>query len=305
MNELSIGSTIKWGLILSLILNIILGSVVLSGNSTTSVSPDDIKSTLLSIEYDKVWGKENFELLNKVNLLNVNSQKEWMKQYVESNKAALESGSTTITPPSTETSTTESKSANGTLTQEEIKNILDWAVQEGNKDSDVVLVEYSDLECPFCIKSTNVDKIHSQLESLFAWELSIVFKNNRGVNHSWTEEKALAVLCAKKTDWDKAYTALYKAIYANSDTSTPVPLDKLDSLAQLAGIKDVSSWRSCIDKKETLDEFTAETNEAQKLGLGGTPWTLIFNRRSGLYTTIEGAYEIDAFKKAVASVQSK
>jgi len=45
----------------------------------------------------------------------------------------------------------------------------------------------------------------------------------------------------------------------------------LDSLAQLAGIKDVSSWRSCIDKKETLDEFTAETNEAQKLGLGGTP----------------------------------
>lgn len=61
---------------------------------------------------------------------------------------------------------------------------------------------------------------------------------------------------------------------------------KLGDVAKAAGV-DVTKWQSCVDTKETLPRFSAQTAEAQKFGLGGTPGTLILNTKTGKYATIE------------------
>ena len=69
---------------------------------------------------------------------------------------------------------------------------------------------------------------------------------------------------------------------------------KLPEIAKLAGV-DVAKWQSCVDTKELGSRFAAQTAEAQKFGLGGTPGTLILNTKTGKYATIEGAYPYTAF----------
>ena len=69
---------------------------------------------------------------------------------------------------------------------------------------------------------------------------------------------------------------------------------KLPEIAKLAGV-DITKWQSCVDTKETMTRFGAQTAEAQKFGLGGTPGTLILNTKTGKYATIEGAYPYTAF----------
>lgn len=49
----------------------------------------------------------------------------------------------------------------------------------------------------------------------------------------------------------------------------------------------MTKWQSCFDNKETLTQFTAETQEARKYDLGGTPGTLILNVKTGKYATVE------------------
>ncbi len=63
----------------------------------------------------------------------------------------------------------------------------------------------------------------------------------------------------------------------------------------------LQKWQSCYDKKETLAQFSTETQEAQKYGLGGTPGTMIINVKTGKYATVEGAYP---YEKFVANIEA-
>ena len=49
--------------------------------------------------------------------------------------------------------------------------------------------------------------------------------------------------------------------------------------------------------------FAAETLEAQKYGMSGTPGTLLINVKTGKYSTVEGAYPFSAFVEKIASIQ--
>ena len=57
----------------------------------------------------------------------------------------------------------------------------------------------------------------------------------------------------------------------------------------------MAKWQSCLDSKELLPRFNAQTSEAQKYSLGGTPGTLILNVKTGKYATVEGAYPYATF----------
>ena len=129
-------------------------------------------------------------------------------------------------------------------------------------------------------------------------------KNNRGANHPGTEAKALGALCAKKLGGANAYTKFYTAVFDGSDTAGNVyPVANLPTLAQSLGLN-VTAWQSCVDNKDTLAEFTAETAEAQSLGLAGTPGTLLVNRQTGQYVTVEGAYPYDTFTGAINALRA-
>ena len=85
--------------------------------------------------------------------------------------------------------------------------------------------------------------------------------------------------------------------------SAVFPVASLPDAAKKAGV-DMTKWQTSFDKKETAAEFAAETLEANGLGLGGTPGTLILNVKTGKYATVEGAYPMTSFVEKINSVMN-
>lgn len=88
-------------------------------------------------------------------------------------------------------------------------------------------IEYSDMECPFCIKQYHDTKLQPSLSAQYGDKVAFAFKNNRGVNHPGTEAKALGALCAKQVGGDKAYIAFYHAVMDGTTQGNPYPVAKL------------------------------------------------------------------------------
>jgi protein-disulfide isomerase len=151
------------------------------------------------------------------------------------------------------------------------------------------------MECPFCMRQYHETKLFPTLLSQYSGSVSTAFKNNRGVNHKWTEAKALAALCAGTLGGDDMYNKYYKAIMDGSTNEWGV-LDviKLPDIAKSLGL-DMVKWQSCVDTKATLARFGAQTSEAQKFNLNGTPGTLLLNVKTGKYDTVEWAYPYATF----------
>lgn len=267
-----------------------------------------VREEILNHEYSKIGGKEAYEIkteLEKVinthpdNPNNLEAQKSMLSQLKDGGTvdSTTGDGTTTLTDSS-------NKKAVSTITEDMAKEIMKDAVVEGNKDADIVMVEYSDLECPYCLIQHNENKIKSRLLEEYKDNIAVIFKNNRGVDHSGTEAKALALICAQTVGDDEKYKAFYNKIfeYSEKNTGKYFPVSDLPELAKEIGL-DEEKYNKCIKAPETLSRFEKETAEAQSFSLGGTPGTLIFNKKTGEYKTIAGAYPYTEFKKAVDSLK--
>lgn len=265
-----------------------------------------VRDALLEHEYAKVGGKVNYDTITGLQLAllkypqyegNIDAQKKMLAQIAGS-------GSVDATGSAATTTNTATTPTTQTLSAEQMGTILSGAVMEGNKDADIVAVEYSDLECPFCIRQHNENKIMEQIHKEYGDKVVTIFKNHRGVNHAGTEAKALGLLCVNKVAGADAYNKFYKKIFEGSTTGSVYPVDKIADIVKELGI-DVKAWQSCVDNKDMVAQFAKETNEGIGFGLTGTPGTLIFNRKTGAYTTVEGAYPYAQFKSAIDTVLTK
>jgi len=65
------------------------------------------------------------------------------------------------------------------MRNEELKKITDDANIEGNKTASILVIEYSDMECPFCMKQYHDTKLFPSLLSQYGDKVALTFKNNR------------------------------------------------------------------------------------------------------------------------------
>ena len=286
------------GLIILLLLLSILTNIGTSYYLTTSSRNAEaiagaVMTKYLSNEYQKAGSKENYELLAKAQRLQMEDQIPQIKQFIASKEGVKPSTATTAT--GSETPTTVAK----TLTQDEIAAIKKTAYIEGNKDAIITLVEYSDLECPFCIrqyKDGTIQKVHEK----FGDKVNSTFKSFRGVPHENSEAEANALLCAGDLGGTDKYVAYYNAIFTRSNGGNGTGFSK-DALLPLAKeLKlDGKKFQACVDSKKNIARFDAETAEGAKLGVQGTPGTVVINNQTGEYELIAGAYPVSEFERVI------
>lgn len=266
-----------------------------------------IREALLQHEYSKVGGKENYELtieLQKAILQNPNSGQDiaTLRKMLDALKGQTNAAAQTAeSNQEAQTAPTQAVNVN-TLADEKKADVLSGAVIEGNKDADIVVVEYMDMECPYCIMQFNDNQITKRLKEEYGDKVATVMKNHRGVDHPGTEYKALGLLCANKLGGTEAYSKFYSAILAGSTARGSVyDVAKVPELVKEIGL-DVSAWEDCVKNKEFIAQFAKETAEGKSFGLSGTPGTLIFNQKTGKYATVVGAYPYEQFKATVDSL---
>ncbi len=153
--------------------------------------------------------------------------------------------------------------------------------RRGNPDAPVVLVEWADFQCPYCVRVTAlVDRLLEQRD-----DVQVVFKHFPLSFHPAALPAALAVEAAGKQGrfWEMhdALFAMGKAIGEGIDGDAPLPDSgpvPFESVAADLGL-DVERFRRDVRSEELRGLIEQDRKEAMSIGVKGTPSFFIDGRR--------------------------
>ena len=244
----------------------------------------------------KVGGADNYALLQT--LYNSNGFKSAQQQQIQGAVSQMAGG--TQQQAGTDTTAAGGDSfPSGKLTQDQLAKIKKDAYVKGDKDAQVTIVEYSDPECPFCIRHHN-DKTIDTVMNAFPDKVNHIMKVVQGVNHPGTHYKSLAILCAGNMDGVDGYYGMFDQILGNSTPQAPTATGDIAAYAKTLGLN-ATKLATCIDTKKTEAIYSANWQEAISFQSTGTPGNLIINNETGEWKLIAGAYPADSFNQVISA----
>ncbi len=246
-----------------------------------------------NVEAMKVGGHENYEKLKQ--LYSSDGFKAAQAQQIDSALSQMAGQPAGDTQANTQQQ--QEQFPSGKITADQLVKMKEGAYVHGEKDAKFTIVEYSDPECPFCIRHYK-DKTIENVMSKYDGDVNHIVKAVQGVNHPGTEYKSLALLCAGKLGGDKAYYAMYDKMVGGSTPEAPVANSQVATFAKEAGLN-AKNFASCLDTKELLSAYSANRQEALSFKSGGTPGNLIINNEDGSYKLVSGAYPVDTFTQII------
>ena len=187
----------------------------------------------------------------------------------------------------------------------------------GNPNAPILMIEYSDYDCPFC------KKYHAVLTQIM---------NEYGVGgkvawvyrqfpihelHPNAPKISEAALCVGSLAGNDAFWKFTDLVFEERAIDEQTNMVKLPDYAEQVGVKK-SDFSSCYDSNKMADAVKASTKEAFDIGARGTPYTVLVvgNQQAVInggqsYDTVKGIIKnlIDQLdgttQKAAASSSSK
>ena len=159
--------------------------------------------------------------------------------------------------------------------------------------ADVVIIEYSDSDCPFCQKfHVTMQDVLKNYGDKVAW----VYRYFPLNIHPNAQSEALALECVGQLGGNESFWKYLDQII-NTTTAPDKNNALLTSTAVSLGI-DAKLFGSCMANSSTAKKVTDQGAEAQSLGARGTPYSVAISK-SGEQVAISGAYPIEEVKKVI------
>ena len=153
---------------------------------------------------------------------------------------------------------------------------------KGPVDAPVLIVEFSDFECPFCQQATATI---TELLARYPDEIRFIYKDFPLPNHPNAFKAAEAGHCAHEQD---KFWEYHDTLFATEDLG----IDALKGHAEDLGL-DLDSFAACLDDARHAETVTAEMATGRSYGASSTP-TLFINGRP-----IFGAMPLSVFDEIV------
>lgn len=177
----------------------------------------------------------------------------------------------------------------------DVKPVSDSDHIRGNKNAKVVLIEYSDLECPFC-KSFHptMKKVLSEYGNDVAW----VYRHYPLTSiHPDAQKAAEASECVADLGGEDAFWKFVDAVF---DPSAPTDVLSDSGLAKVAGSVGVNtgSFTSCLNNGSKKSIVDADQSGGTTAGVTGTPTSFIISK-NGDPKMIPGALPYEQIKASI------
>ena len=167
----------------------------------------------------------------------------------------------------------------------------------GSLDAPIVLVEYSDFQCPFCAR------IHPTLQQIVEesnGEIAWVYRHLPLESiHPEALPSAVASECIAKQKGNEAFWKFADAVFADQSTMNAA---EYMALAGQFGAN-VPQFSSCLSSGEFDALIDAQALDAQANGGTGTPFTVVI--AGDTQVPISGALPYAQIKAVINSVQSR
>jgi protein-disulfide isomerase len=243
-------------------------------------------------QVDQVGGRENYKLYKEM----VNSS-----QYAENVRQSLESQTGTLNgeQPNTDSPTAEPQTT-GTLTPDDITKLTADTYIKWDKSAQILWIEYSDLECPFCKRLHDSGAIKN-LETKYGNMLAVAFKHYPLPFHPQAMPAAQAAECVGEAGGSVKYFAFIESIFAKGTPSQEV----MDAAIKEIGLN-AATIKTCVDSgkfKSRVDAHMAEGSS--KFGVNGTPGNVLINTKTGKYEVVSGAQPEANFDAAITRLMAE
>jgi protein-disulfide isomerase len=141
----------------------------------------------------------------------------------------------------------------------------------GNAKAKIVLVEYSDYECPFCARfhPTMIQAVEEMGDDI-AW----VYRHYPLSFHQNAQKAAEGSECVTKLGGNDAFWKYSDAISDSTSKDGKLSPDAIAEAAAAAGVN-ASSFKSCLDSDEMATNVKDETAAGGGSGITGTPGTIV------------------------------
>ncbi|MGC9602162.1 MAG: thioredoxin domain-containing protein [Minisyncoccia bacterium] len=168
----------------------------------------------------------------------------------------------------------------------------------GNPNAAVQVIEYADLECPYCIQfETTMHQVMDYYGQ--SGQVSWTYRPFPLAQiHSKAPKEAEAAECAAEQGGNTAYFNYIDKLYSITPGENGLDLAQLPVIAQDVGL-DVTAFNTCLNSGKYAQKVQDSYNEAIKAGGTGTPFILITKPGSTDAITLEGAQPYDSMRAAI------
>jgi protein-disulfide isomerase len=168
----------------------------------------------------------------------------------------------------------------------------DWI--RGDKDAKIVVVEYSDTECPFCKRH------HETLKKLiedYGGKVAWVYRHFPIPSlHSKAPKEAEALECAGDLGGNEAFWKYTDMVYENTPTNDGLDPAELPKFAEKIGLNK-AKFEECLSSGKFTEKVKKMSEDAVSAGARGTPHNVVvFGDQK---TPVAGAYPIEQFKSII------
>lgn len=168
----------------------------------------------------------------------------------------------------------------------------------GNPNADVIMIEYSDIECPFCKRFHTT--LHQAIDEFgkdgkVAWvyrhfPIDQLHKNAR--------KEAEASECAFDQGGNDAFWKYLDAIYEKTPSNDKLDAVELPKIAETVGL-DVAAFNECLSTGKMAAKVEADYKDAVAAGGRGTPYVVFVKDGKNIpmsqgavpYATLKGMIE--------------
>ena len=168
----------------------------------------------------------------------------------------------------------------------------------GNPSADVLLIEYSDTECPFCklfhpTMKQIIDEYGAQ--GKVAWIYRHLPLDSI---HPKARKEAEATECAAKLGGNDKFWAYLDRLFEVTPSNNKLDPSLLPQIARDVGL-DRTAFESCLQSGEFTQKIADAVQEAFATGAQGTPYTLVLTKTGKQLPPIGGALAYPDVKATV------
>lgn len=171
----------------------------------------------------------------------------------------------------------------------------------GDLNAQFTLVEYSDLECPFCKRFHDTPKqLVDQAGGRINWEWQhypLQFHNPAAASAAHAAE------CVSETAGSKGFWAFLHEWFDRSQMNGQGFAD-MELLAREVGARP-DDFRACMDSGKYKEKIQKEMDRGTALGVTGTPATVVVDNETGKSVLVKGAQPPQAILEAMSQLMAQ
>lgn len=145
--------------------------------------------------------------------------------------------------------------------------LLNQGSRMGDASAPVQIVEFGDLECPFCrtfhesVQRIRAERPRAVALTFYHYPLTSI--------HKFAEPAALASICAEE---QAAFSGYLDKIFAGQDS---LGLRSWGSFASAAGVPDTIVFNDCLGSDRARNRLATDVDVGDRIGVSATPTVMV------------------------------